>query len=63
MNAINKDIKTAREELKLTQLECAVLLDVSRYTYIKWEQDVDTMPIGKYEQLMAELKRLRELRS
>ena len=59
---INKQFRDMRKELHLTQLDAAVLLGVSRVTYIKWEQEPETMPIGKYEQLMAELTRLQELK-
>ena len=48
--------------LGLTQQDVAVLLGVSRVTYIKWEQNLGTMPIGKYEQLMRELDRLETLK-
>ncbi len=62
MNEINKQFRDEREELNLSQQDAAVLLNVSRVTYIKWEQEPETMPIGKYEQLMRELTRLRELK-
>lgn len=62
MNEINKQFKVQREELNLTQQDAAVLLGVSRITYIKWETDPDTMPIGKYEQLNRELDRLIKLK-
>ena len=62
MSEINKDIRTERMELGLSQLDGAILLGVSRPTYIKWEQDVSDMPIGMYEQLLKEFKRLRELK-
>ena len=62
MSEINKDFKHEREELNLTQQDTAMLLNVSRITYIKWETEPDTMPIGKYEQLIREFARLRELK-
>lgn len=62
MNEINKDIQTERMELGLSQLDAAYLLGVSRPTYIKWEQDVSEMPIGMYEKLLSEFKRIRELK-
>ena len=62
MNEINKQFKVQREELNLTQQDAAVLLGVSRITYIKWESDPDTMPIGKYEQLIREFDRLIKLK-
>jgi transcriptional regulator with XRE-family HTH domain len=62
MNAISKIIKQERESLNLTQQDVAVLLEVSRITYIKWEQDPGTMPLGKYEKLMSEFNRLHNLK-
>lgn len=62
MSEINKDFRQEREELFLSQQDAAVLLSVSRVTYSKWELEPDTMPIGKYEQLIREFERLRELK-
>jgi DNA-binding XRE family transcriptional regulator len=62
MSDINKQFRHDRIELGLTQLDAAVLLGVSRVTYIKWETEPETMPIGKYEQLTREFTRLRELK-
>lgn len=62
MAEINKDFKQEREDLYLTQQDVAVLLGVSRITYIKWETKPETMPMGRYEQLISELQRLRELK-
>jgi DNA-binding XRE family transcriptional regulator len=62
MSGINKDFKTERIELGLTQQDAAILIDVSRITYIKYEQDPNEMPIGRYEKLLNEFKRLRELK-
>ena len=62
MSEINKEFRDEREELNMSQQDAAVLLGVSRVTYIKWETDPRTMPIGKYEQLMREFTRLRELK-
>lgn len=59
---INKEFKHEREELGLSQQDAAMLLGVSRVTYIKWELEPDTMPIGKYERLINEFARLRELK-
>lgn len=59
---LNKNFKELREELKLTQNDLAIYLDVSRITYIKWEQEPDSMPLGKYEQLVNELKRLKQIK-
>lgn len=63
MQEIQNNLEQKRMQLGLTQQDVAVLLGVSRVTYIKWEQDLDTMPIGKYEQLMRELDRLNELKT
>ena len=54
----DKNLKHKRESLKLSQQDVAILLGVSRITYIKYEQDPNSMPLGKYEQLMAEFIRL-----
>jgi transcriptional regulator with XRE-family HTH domain len=54
----DKNLKDKRESLKLSQQDVAILLGVSRITYIKYEQDPNSMPLGKYEQLMAEFIRL-----
>lgn len=58
---INKDFRPEREALNLSQQDAAMLIDVSRVTYNKYETEPETMPIGKYEQLMQEFARLREL--
>lgn len=57
-----KTFKEQREELNLTQQDTAILLDVSRVTYMKWESEPDTMPVGRYRQLVDEFERLRKLR-
>ena len=62
MSEINKNFRSTREELNLTQQDVAILLNTSRVTYIKWETDPDTMPIGKYEELMEHFDRLNELK-
>lgn len=62
MSGINKDFRIERDELGLSQQDAAMLLNVSRVTYNKWEQNPDTMPIGKYERLIIEFARLRELK-
>jgi DNA-binding XRE family transcriptional regulator len=59
---INKDLRKLREELGLSQLDVAVMLDTSRPTYVRWETDPQLMPIGKYEKFMQEIARLRTLR-
>lgn len=56
------NFKQEREALHLTQQDAAILLDVSRITYIKWENDPGSMPLGKYEQLKAEFERLNNLK-
>lgn len=60
MEVIN--FKELREELKLTQNDMAIYLDVSRITYMKWEQEPDSMPLGKYKQLTDELERLKQIK-
>jgi DNA-binding XRE family transcriptional regulator len=49
---IYADIKQVRENLKLTQAWVAAQLNVSRLTFIKWENHTETMPIGKYAELI-----------
>lgn len=62
MSEISKQIKKSREEIHLTQQDAAILLGVSRVTYIKWENEPMTMPLGKYEQLMSEFDKLTKLK-
>lgn len=57
-----KDFRTLREELHKSQDDVAALLDVSRITYIKWEQHPDMMPLGKYIKLINELERLKDIK-
>jgi len=59
---IDKDIRQQREELKLSQQDVAILLGVSRQWYNRWEQDPNTMPIGKYEELIGHFDRYNKLR-
>lgn len=59
---IDKDLITKRMEVDLSQLDVAVILGVSRPTYVKWEQDPLTMPIGKYEEMMYAIDRLKVLK-
>lgn len=59
---IDKNLEAMRIELGLTQLDVAILLGVSRVTYIKWEQQPLVMPIGKYEELMVAYDNIRELK-
>lgn len=63
MGEMNKEFKQEREELNLTQQDVAILLGVSRITYIKWESEPETMPMGKYEKLISEFARLKQLRT
>lgn len=56
-----QNFKVVRESLGLSQQDVAVMLGVSRMTYIKWEQEPETMPLGKYIKLLKELERLNEL--
>lgn len=62
MQEISNNLAERRMRLGLTQQDAGVLLGVSRVTYIKWEQDLNTMPIGKYELLMKEFDRLEKLK-
>ena len=62
MSEINKEFRDERKELNLSQQDAAMLINVSRVTYNKYETDPNSMPIGKYEQLMREFARLRELK-
>jgi len=62
MQEIDKEFRREREDLLISQQDAAIMLGVSRVTYSKWESEPDTMPIGKYEQLMAEFERLRQLK-
>lgn len=62
LNSIDKDFREERRELALTQQDAAILIGVSRITYIKYEDDPDSMPIGKYEKLKSEFNRIRLLK-
>lgn len=55
-------LRPIRQVLHITQAEMAVLLDVSRLTYIAWEKDIDKMPLGKYRQAWQHLSRLHDLK-
>ena len=57
-----KTFKEQRKELNLTQQDTAILLGVSRVTYIKWETQPELMPVGQYRKLIDEFERLRALR-
>lgn len=52
MAEINKNFAKERRSLYLTQGDVALAIGVSRFTYIKWENDPDTMPIGRYEEVI-----------
>jgi DNA-binding XRE family transcriptional regulator len=56
-----KNFKHDRIKLKVSQLDMATLINVSRNTYAKWEDRPDTMPLGKYEETLIELERLKQL--
>lgn len=56
-----RDLMAERLALKLTQADMAVVIGVSRVTYIKWERNMSLMPIGRYKQICLELDRLKEL--
>ena len=62
MSEVSKNFKQEREEFNLTQQDAAILLGVSRITYIKWENEPDTMPLGKFDLLHREFERLRNLK-
>lgn len=40
-------MKQARVPTKLSQQQMADLLEVHRHTYMKWEKNPDTIPLGK----------------
>jgi DNA-binding XRE family transcriptional regulator len=62
MQEIQNNLMQTRMSLGLSQQDVAVMLGVSRPTYVKWETNLNIMPIGKYEQLMKEFERLKELK-
>ena len=62
MQEIQNNLMQTRMSLGLSQQDAAVILEVSRPTYVKWEQNINIMPIGKYEQLMKEFERLKQLK-
>ena len=62
-NSINGDeLRARREKLNLSQQDMALVMNVSRVTYIKWEQDPTTMTIAKYRELIDELERLEHIK-
>src|SRR5437868_15101632 len=52
-----RDLMAERLALKLTQADMAVIIGVSRLTYIKWERNRMLMPVGRYTQICIELDR------
>lgn len=62
MQEIQNNLMQTRMSLGLSQQDAAVILEVSRPTYVKWEQNINIMPIGKYEQLMKEFERIKQLK-
>lgn len=62
MKDLSKELKGQRQVLNLTQQDAAMLLNVSRITYVKWEADPGTMPLGKYQLLTSEFERLAQLK-
>jgi len=62
MQDLSRNLLEDRIELGLSQQDAAMLIGVSRITYIKWEKNTSTMPIGKYEDLMLAFERLKELK-
>jgi len=60
--AKENDIRARRRSLRLTQQDMAVLLDITRVTYIKWEENPELIPVGKYNLLMDQFKKLEKLR-
>lgn len=62
MNEIVNNLEELRVELGLTQQDAAMLIGVSRATYLRYENDIGTMPIGRYEDLMVAFDRLKQLK-
>jgi len=52
------DLKPIRDHLRITQAEVAIMIGVSRLTYIKWENNQDLMPIGKYKETIDNFSKL-----
>lgn len=59
---ILNNFKEVRQELKLTQIDVAIMLKVSRVTYNKWEQDPLIMPFGKLIEVSNKLNKMKEVR-
>jgi transcriptional regulator with XRE-family HTH domain len=62
MAGLSKDLVKQRKDLKLTQEDVALALGVSRVTYNNWEQNISTMPVGRYEQVLRLFDNLRAKR-
>lgn len=60
---VNTNLKELRDELKLSQQEVAVMLDVTRMTYSKWEKNPSNMPLGKILEANEKLNKLKELKN
>lgn len=58
-----RDLTAERKALKLTQADMAVIIGVSRLTYIKWERKMMLMPIGRYWQICIELDKRKALKT
>lgn len=59
---MDSNLRERRKQLRLTQDEVADFLGVSRYTVMKWEDRPEQMPLGQYEKLVNEFKRLEEMK-
>ena len=55
-------ISEVRKDLRLTQEEVATYLGVHRQTYMKWEADQGTMPLGQYIKLQDKFNELKEMK-
>lgn len=62
MPSVNKNLVKQRKDLKLTQSDVALAIGVSRVAYSNWEQDINTMPVGRYEQALELFESLRAKR-
>lgn len=57
-----KNLREEREDLKLTQQDVAIMLGVGRVSYLNWENEPETMPLGKYLTIIKKFEELRKLR-
>lgn len=62
MAGLSRDLVKQRKDLKLTQEDVALALGVSRVAYNNWEQNISTMPVGRYEQVLELFDTLRAKR-